>query len=258
MLRYSLIALAFALSAVPMLASAEDSIATVNGKTIPKSRADALVAAQAASGQADTPELRKMVREELIRREILTQEALKNGVDKKPEILPQLMLARQGVLIQAYVGSYVRAHPITDDVLKKEYDAVKATLGDKEYKVRHILVKTQEEANDIIAKLNKGEKFEDLAKLSLDPSKDRGGELGWAAPSNFVKPFSAAMVKLEKGKYTEAPVQSEYGFHIIQVDDTRDLKLPAFDEAKAQIAQHMQQQLVEKHINELLSKSTVK
>lgn len=259
MLRCSLIALAFALSAAPVLAKDEaDTIAVVNGKAIPKSRADALVAAQAASGQADSPELRKMVREELIRREVLSQEALKNGFDKKPEILPQLMLARQGVLIQAYVGSYVRAHPITEETLRKEYDAVKVQLGNKEYKVRHILVKTQEEANDIIAKLNKGEKFEDLAKQSLDPSKDRGGDLGWAAPSNFVKPFSEAMVKLEKGKHTETPVQSEYGFHVIQVDDTRELKLPAFEEAKAQIAQHQQQQLVEKHIAELMSKSTVK
>ena len=259
MLRCSLVALALSLSAGPVLAKGEaDTIATVNGKAIPKSRADALVAAQAGSGQADTPELRKMVHDELVRREVLSQEAMKDGFDRKPEVIPQLTLARQGVLIQAYVGSYVRAHPVTDEQIRKEYDAVKAQLGNKEYKVRHILVKTQEEANDIIARLKKGEKFEDLAKLSIDPSKERGGELGWTAPSNFVKPFAEAMLKLEKGKYTDAPVQSEYGFHIIQIDDIRDLKLPAFEEAKAQIAQHMQQQMVEKHIGELLAKSTVK
>lgn len=259
MFRRSLVAIAIALCAGSAFAKGDaDVIATVNGKTIPKSRADALVAAQASSGQADTPELRKMVREELIRREVLTQEAIKNGYEQRPDVAPQLMLARQGVLIQAYVGNYVRQHPITDEQIKKEYDAVKATLGDKEYKVRHILVKTQEEAKDIITRLGMGEKFEELAKLSLDPSKERGGDLGWTAPANFVKPFSDAMVKLEKGKFTTTPVESEYGFHVIQVDDVRDLKLPPLEEAKAQIGQHMQQQLVEKHIAELLSKSTIK
>ncbi|HQW21526.1 MAG TPA: peptidylprolyl isomerase, partial [Rhodocyclaceae bacterium] len=154
MLRCSLVALALSLSAVPVLAKGEaDTIATVNGKAIPKSRADALVAAQAGSGQADSPELRKMVHDELVRREVLSQEAVKDGFDRKPEVIPQLTLARQGVLIQAYVGNYVRAHPVTDEQIRKEYDAVKAQLGDKEYKVRHILVKTQEEANDIIARL---------------------------------------------------------------------------------------------------------
>lgn len=259
MFRRSLVALAIALCAGSALAKGEaDAIATVNGKAIPKSRVDALVAAQASNGQADTPELRKMVREELIRREVLTQEAIKNGFEQRPDVAPQLMLARQGVLIQAYVGNYVHQHPITDEQIRKEYDAVKVTLGNKEYKVRHILIKTQDEAKDIITRLGMGEKFEDLAKLSLDPSKDRGGDLGWTAPANFVKPFAEAMVKLEKGKYTAAPVQSEYGFHVIQVDDERELKLPSFEEAKAQIAQHMQQQLVEKHIGELLSKSAIK
>ena len=263
LLRSSLFALAATLSVAPMIATdafaqAADTIATVNGKAIPKSRADALVSAQAAQGQADTPELRKMVREELIRREILSQESAKAGYEKNPAVLPQLMLARQSVLINAYVGDYVKKHPVSEDALKKEYETIKLQLGDKEYKVRHILVEKEDEAKDIIAKLQKGDKFEELAKQSKDPgSRERGGELGWAAPSNYVKPFSAAMTKLEKGKFTDAPVKSDFGYHVIMLDDTRELKLPSFDEAKPQLAQRMQQQVVEKHIAELLGKAKV-
>lgn len=263
LLRSSVFALAAALSVAPLLATdalaqAGDTIATVNGKAIPKSRADALVAAQAAQGQPDSPELRKMVREELVRREVLAQESAKQGFEKNPQVLPQLMLARQSVLINAYVGDYVRKHPVSEEQLKKEYDTIKLGLGDKEYKVRHILVEKEDEAKDIIAKLQKGEKFEDLAKASKDPgSRERGGELGWAAPSNYVKPFSAAMIKLEKGKYTETPVKSDFGYHVIMLDDTRELKLPSFEEAKPQLGQRMQQQLVEKHIAELLSKAKI-
>lgn len=263
LLRSSLIVLAAILSVAPVLAkdvaANSDIIATVNGKTIPKIRADALVAAQAGQGQPDSPELRKMVREELIRRELLFQESVAKGFEKKPEVLPQLMLARQGVLINAYVGDYVRNHPVTDETLKKEYETIKLQLGNKEYKVRHILVEKEDEAKDIIAKLQKGEKFEDLAKQSKDPgSRERGGDLGWAAPSNFVKSFSAAMIALEKGKFTEAPIKSDFGYHVIMLDDTRELKLPTFEEAKPQLAQRLQQQVVEKHITELRAKASIK
>lgn len=263
MLRSSVIALAAVLSVAPMqLAHAApqtaDTIATVNGKAVPKSRADALIAAQAAQGQPDSPELRKMVREELIRREILSQEATKEGYEKNPKVLPQLMLARQSVLINAYIGDYVQKHPVSDDLLKKEYETIKLGLGDKEYKVRHILVDKEEDAKNIITKLDKGEKFEELAKASKDPgSRENGGELGWATPSNYVKPFSDAMIKLEKGKITETPVKSNYGYHVILLEDTRELKLPSFEEAKPQLAQRMQQQIVDKLIGELAKKAKV-
>ncbi len=263
LLRSSVFALAAALSVAPALAAnapaaSNDTIATVNGKAIPKSRADALISAQTAQGQPDSPELRKMVRDELIRREVLSQESAKLGYEKNPQVLPQLMLARQSVLINALIGDYVRKHPVSDEVLKKEYETIKLQLGDKEYKVRHILVDKEDDAKDIITKLDKGEKFDDLAKASKDPgSRDRGGELGWATPSNYVKPFSEAMVKLEKGKFTESPIKSDFGYHVILLEDTRELKLPSFDEAKPQLAQRMQQQIVEKLIGELVSKAKV-
>ncbi|OIQ99213.1 putative parvulin-type peptidyl-prolyl cis-trans isomerase precursor [mine drainage metagenome] len=260
LIRSSLVALAAILAIAPVLAK-EDSgkaIATVNGKAIPKNRADALVAAQTAQGQADTPELRKAVREELIRREILAQEAVKKGFEKKPLIQGEMELARQSVLINAYMQDYVKNHPIGEDAIKKEYAAIKAQLGDKEYKARHILVGTEAEAKDIIAKLNKGEKFADLAKLSKDPgSKERGGDLGWATPSSYVKPFADALVKLQKGKFTETPVKTDFGYHVIMLDDTRELKLPSLEEAKPKLVQRLQQQMIEKHLLDLRNKAKV-
>jgi peptidyl-prolyl cis-trans isomerase C len=261
----ALTALVLALAAAPAFAKGkkteaadEDGVAVVNGKTIPAIRANALMAAQLAQGQKDSPELRNAVREEVVRREILAQAAQKQGLDKKPEVQGQMDLARQGVLIGAYLNAYVSAHPVTDEAIKKEYDGIRATLGDKEYKARHILVGTEDEAKAIIDKLMKGEKFDELAKQSKDPgSKDRGGELGWASPSSYVKPFSEAMVKLAVGKFTEAPVKSDFGYHVIMLDDVRELKAPALDEVKGQIAQRLQQRMVEQHIAELRSKAKV-
>lgn len=258
-----LLAFAVSVSAAPAFAQKKDkaesaTFATVNGKAIPKNRADALIAGQAAQGQPDSPELRKAVAEELVRREVLTQESIKKGFDKKSDVQGQLELARQGVLIGAYLNDYVRTHPVTEDQIKKEYEDIKAKLGSKEYKARHILVEKEDEAKAIIEKLKKGEKIEDLAKDSKDPgSKDRGGDLGWANPASFVPPFSAAMTKLEKGKFTEAPVKSDFGWHVIQLEDTRELKIPGFDEAKAQISQQLTQRMVQKHIEDIRAKAKV-
>jgi peptidyl-prolyl cis-trans isomerase C len=266
LLSSSLIALAAALVTLPAVAAEEDakpaasvkSVAKVNGKPIPANRAEVLLANQIAQGQAKTPELEAAVREELVRREVLSQEAVKKGIDKKSDVQAQIDLARQGVLIGAYLNEYARNLKITDDDVKKEYDGIKSALGDKEYKARHILVEKEGEAKDIIEKLKKGEKFEELAKVSKDPgSKDRGGELGWANKASYVPEFSAAMAKLVKGKYTEAPVQSNFGWHIIQLDDVRELSAPPFDDVKPQIVQRMRQQAVEKHILELRAQAKV-
>ncbi|MDP1957461.1 MAG: peptidylprolyl isomerase [Rhodocyclaceae bacterium] len=233
-------------------------VATVNGKAIPVSRADLLLAGQIAQGQANTPELQAAVREELVRREILSQEAVKKGVGKKVEVQNQLELARQGVLIGAYLNDFATALKFSDADVKKEYETIRATLGEKEYKARHILVDSEDEAKGIIAKLKKGERFDDLAKASKDPgSKERGGDLGWANQATYVPAFSAALVKLEKGKYTEAPVQSNFGWHVIQLDDSRELNAPAFDEVKPQILQGMRQRAVEKHILDLRGKAKI-
>lgn len=232
--------------------------ATVNGTAIPASRAEAMLNEQRAQGAQDSPQLNDAVREELVRREVLSQEATKKGLEKKSDVQAQMDLAKQAILIRAYLQDYVKTHPVTDADIRKEYDTIKSRMGEKEYKPRHILVETEDQAKAIIAKLQSGSKFEDLAKESRDPgSKDKGGELGWSNPGMFVQPFSDAMVKLEKGKFTTTPVKSDFGYHVILLEDVRDLKAPSFDEVKPQLQQRLQQQKVEAHILELREKAKV-
>lgn len=242
--------------AIPAFAQ---TVATVNGTAIPQARADVMIAEQKTQGAPDSDQLRNAVKEELVRREVLAQEARKKGLEKSGSVTAQIELARQAVLIRAYLQDYVKAHPVTDADIKAEYEKIKSQLGDKEYKARHILVEKEEDAKTIIAKLDKGEKFDELAKQSKDPgSKDKGGDLGWANPAGFVKPFSEALTKLEKGKYSATPVKTEFGYHVIKVEDSRALKAPAFDEVKPQLKQRLEQQGVERHIAELRSKAAVK
>ena len=181
-------------------------------------------------------------------------------MDRDAAMKTQMQVASESVLIRAYLADYMSSHPISDDVLKKEYDTIKAGLGDKEYRARHILVEKKEDAEGIIKQLQAGGKFDELAKAnSKDPgSKENGGDLDWAVPSNYVKPFADAMMALEKGKYTPTPVQSPFGYHIIQLDDTREAKAPAFEEVKPQLAQRLQGQVIEKHLIELRTKAGIK
>jgi peptidyl-prolyl cis-trans isomerase C len=240
------------------LAQASAKVATVNGVAIPKSRVDAVVRAQAAQGQQDTPELRAAIRDRLITLEVVAQEANHKGLGKSADTVSQIELARVNILAQAYRADFLKGHPVSDDVLKAEFEKIKSQMGDKEYKARHILVENEAEAKDIIVKLKKGEKFEELAKASKDPgSKDRGGDLDWNQPGGFVKPFSDAMVKLEKGKYTETPVQSQFGWHVIQLDDTRAAKFPDFNEIKPGLQQRMQEGMFEKAVADLRAKAKV-
>lgn len=246
--------------AAPAAASSEGGVlVTVNGKGIPQGRADVMIKNQLAQGQQDGEQLRTAVREELIRREVLTQAATAKGLDKNASLMNQAELAKQAVLIQAYLQDYMRTHPVSEEAIKAEYEKIKVGLGNKEYKARHILVKTEEKAKEIIGKLQAGEKFEDLAKDSEDPgSKDRGGDLGWSAPAQYVKPFSDALVKLEKGKFTPQPIRSDFGYHVIKLEDVRDLKLPSYEEAKPQIAQRLEQQTIATHVNDLRQKASIK
>jgi peptidyl-prolyl cis-trans isomerase C len=222
----------------------------------PKVYFDFLLKERLAQGQPDTPELRNAIREELNTRELLVREAKKKGMDKNPDVKNQTDLAAQTVLVRAYVADWVKANPIPEAALRKEYEAIKTQMGDKEYKVRHILVEKEDEAKEIIAALQKGEKFEKLAERSKDTgSKANGGELDWNAPGNFVKPFSEAMVKLPKGKFTAQPVQTQFGWHVIEVTDIRDAKIPSFDEVKPQLQQRMQGQYLDSYFKELRAKS---
>jgi len=217
---------------------------------------DFMLKQRTAQGQPDSPELRAAVRDELNTRELLVREAKKQGLEKNPAVKTEMDLTSQTVLVRAYMADYIKAHPVSDDQLHKEYDTIKSQIGDKEYKVRHILLEKEDEAKDVIAALQKGEKFEKLAERSKDTgSKANGGDLDWNAPANFVKPFSDAMVGLQKGKFTTTPVQTQFGWHVIQLDDVRAAKVPGFDEVKPQLAQRAQGQVVEQYLRELRSKN---
>src|SRR5450830_908684 len=242
--------------AVPVFAQ---NIAVVNGKPIPSSRVDAVVKQVVAQGQQpDSPQLRDAIKKDLIGREVLVQEAESKGFGKDAAVKQQIESARQAIVINALVGDYLKKNPVSDADIKAEYDRFVAQTGDKEYHVRHILVGTEAEAKDIIAKLKSGAKFEDLAKQSKDAgSADNGGDLDWAAPSSFPKVFSDALVKLQKGQITETPVQTANGFHIIKLDDTRAAKLPTLEELKPQIAESLQQKKLQAYQEELIKKAKI-
>ena len=240
-------------------AAAPANIAKVNGVAVPKARADMLMQQQQSRGMQDTDQTRAMVREELINREIIAQEANRSGFLKKPELQAELDLARQQIIVNAYLRDWVGRNPITDADVQKEYERAKAQTGGKEYRARHILVESEAEAQGVIAELKKGGKFEELAaKSSKDTgSKERGGDLDWNVPGAFDKQFSDAMVKLEKGKTTETPVRTRFGFHVIRLDDVRQTQFPALADVRQRIQQQLVQNKVEGLVKGLRSKAKV-
>ena len=246
-----------ALSAAPAFAQ---NAATVNGKPIPSSKIDLIVKQVVAQGkQTDSPQLREAIKRDLINREVLIQEADKQGFGTRPEVKAALDNARQSIIINALLADYVRKNPVKDADMKAEYDRYKAQAGDKEYRARHILVPTEEEAKGVIAKLKTGSKFEDLAKAqSKDGSAANGGDLDFASPGSYVPEFSKAMVELKKGAVTEVPVKTQYGYHVIKLEDTRPAKVPPFEEVKQQVAESMQQRKLQQFREELMKKATIK
>lgn len=245
----------FVSAALPAMAQ---NLAVVNGKPVPSSRADIMVKQMAAQGQQDTPELRAMVKDELINREILIQEADKLGLGTQAEVKAQVEIARQSILIRALVADFLKKNPVKDADIKAEYDRFKAQASDKEYHARHILVEKEDEAKAIIAKLKGGAKFEDLAKQSKDPgSAANGGDLDWAAPAAFVKPFSDAMISLQKGQLYETPVKTQFGYHVIKLDDVRTAKIPTLEEVKPQISEGLQQKKLQAFQQQLRAKAKI-
>jgi len=234
-------------------------VAVVNGVAIPQSLADYMLAEQKRNGGQETPEIKAAIRDRLITGEIMAQEARKKGLDKLPATATQIELSRMDILTRATVEDYMKSHQITDADLKSEYDRIKATITGNEYKSRHILLEKQEDARKIIARLKKGEKFEELAKLSIDQgSRNNGGELGWSLPTAFVSSFANAMTGLKIGKITEEPVQTQFGWHIIRLDDVRAIKAPTFEESKEQLRGRLQQAKSQKLIMDLKSKASIK
>ena len=255
-LRVAKLAAAFLLPAASAVLA--QNAAVVNNKPIPTSKVDEFVSALVAQGRPDTPELRAAVREELIARELFVQEAERKGLTRNSDVQRQLEAVRQDILIRGLIRDYLNEHPVTDAEVAAEYKRLEEGATDKEYRARHILVDSEDEAKAIVAELGKGTAFEELAKKSKDTgSAQQGGDLDWNTPETFVKEFSDAMVGLEKGKYTTAPVKSQFGWHVIRLDDVRQAKAPPLEQVQPQIRQELERNRVQRLQQELREKAKV-
>ena len=249
-----------ALLSLPLAAQAQN-IAIVNGKAVPKARVDAFIkqiqAQAAAQNQQLPPDIEQRVRDKIVMDEIFSQEAEKRGLAATPEYKQQMEQARQAVLLQALFAEYAKKNAVSDADIQAEYEKFKAQSSGTEYRARHILVEKEDEAKALIAQIKGGANFEELAKKnSKDPgSGANGGDLDFAAAGSYVPEFSQAMVALKKGEMTQEPVKSQFGYHIIRLDDTRQAQLPPLEEVKPQIKQRLEQQKLAAFRDEVRAKA---
>jgi len=246
------------LAALSLGHAADGNIAVVNGVPVSEARVDYIVKTQIQQGQKDSPELRKNVADVLITREVLTQEAIKKGFDKDPAVVTQMDMAKQEFLIRAYFEDFIKRNPVSDEEITAEYEKIKAAQGGtdrKEYRAAHILLKDEKQANAVLAQINKanGKNFAQLAKAKSEDtgSKKLGGDLDWSDGSNYVKEFSDAMMKLNKGEWTKKPVKTKFGYHIILLEDVRPVQFPPLEQVKDRISQQMLAQKRDKEIEAL-------
>ncbi len=249
-----------AASAASSAKAGEPPVATVNGTPISKSRIDMLIQQGAGQGQPDSPDARKAILDQLTMQMVIAEEAVKKGLDKAPDVTEKLEVIKQSILANAYVQDYIKTNPVTEEALKAEYERIKATITGTEYKARHILVEKEAEAKDIIAKLKKDAGA--FAKLAKEKSKDpgsgaRGGDLGWFDVSRMVPEFGAAVSKLEKGAITPEPVKTQFGYHVIQLEDSKPVEPPPFEEVKPMLSQQLQQQNLKKQLDDLKAKAKI-
>lgn len=258
LIKHLLIA-ATALSLLPLSAMAEGTAATVNGKVIKQSLVDYIVKDANDRGQKVDDNVRDIILNKLISSELILQEAQRTGLDKSPDYLAKEELARRELLVNSFLQDFIKKNPVSEADTKAAYEKYKAELGDKEYSAKHILVGTEAEAKDVIAQLGKGADFAKLAKeKSKDPgSKDKGGDLGWFSLGGMVKPFGDAVAGLKKGTITQTPVQTQFGWHVIKLDDVRDAQPPAYDKVKEGLQKQLQQRDLEKLLTDLRSKAKI-
>ena len=228
--------------------------ATVNGIAISQSTVDMIARQGAGSGRPDTPEARKNIIDQLALQMVAADEAVKKGLDKTPEVADQIAMMKQSILANAYVADLVKNGAVTDEQVKAEYERIKSTITGNEYKARHILVEKESDARDIIARLKKDPGA--FAKLAMEKSKDqgskaKGGDLGWFDTSRMVPEFGAAVSKLDKGKFTQEPVKTQFGYHVILLEDSKPIEAPPLEEVKPQLTQQLQQQNVKKQLDAL-------
>lgn len=235
-------------------------VALVNGQPITQQMFDAFARERQGQQSAGNPQQeRSAIIDTLVNLRLLAQEAVKQGLDKNPEMVAEMKNDRISLLARAVIQQQLKDHPLTDESLKKEYDARIQKMSMKEYKARHILTTTETEAQAVIAQLNKGANFATLAKeKSIDTSSaQNGGELGWFSPDQMVKPFAEAVEKLKKGSYTQTPVHTQYGWHVILLQDVRAVQPPPFDEVKDQVRSIMQNRIIGEYIDGLRKKAKI-
>jgi len=230
------------------------AVATVNGIAISQQTVDMIAKQGAGAGRPDTPESRKAIIDQLALQMVVADEAIKKGLDKTPEVAEQVEAMKQSILARAYVQDFIKNNAVTDDMMKSEYERIRATITGTEYKARHILVEKESEARDIIARLRKEPAA--FAKLAKERSKDsrsgaNGGDLGWFDLSRMVPEFGAAVSKLEKGKFTQEPVKTQFGYHVILLEDSKPIEAPPMEEVKPQLTQQLQQQNLKKQLDAL-------
>lgn len=247
------------MSLVPGAQAADGIAATVNGKNIKQSLVDYIIKDANDRGQKVDDNVRDVIISKLISSELILQEAQRVGLDKTPEFLAKEELARRELLVNSFLQDFVKKNTIAEADIKAAYDKYKSEMGDKEYSAKHILVSTEAEAKEIIAQLGKGGDFAKIAKeKSKDPgSKEKGGDLGWFSPGGMVKPFADAVAGLKKGGLTQAPVQTQFGWHVIKLDDVRDAQPPAYDKVKDALQKQLQQKELEKLLNDLRAKAKI-
>jgi peptidyl-prolyl cis-trans isomerase C len=237
----------------------DNAAATVNNVQLPKSQLELMVNTFVAQGAKDGDELRKQLTEELIAREAVAQEAIKLRLDKSPEVIAALANAKRDLLVNAFQVDYAAKHPVSDVDVRTLYEQQKQEAGDKEYRVRHVLVRTEVEAKEILTSLEKGTKLEVLAREnSLDSSsRATGGDIGWQVPVMLVPSVRETIKKLDKGQ-TSDPVQSQFGWHVVRVDDVRSFEFPALDNVKSSLQLQLQRQSALRAIGEIRSNAQVK
>jgi peptidyl-prolyl cis-trans isomerase C len=256
-LRAAVVAAAFAVGTLAPPAASAQNVAIVNGKPVPKSRLDALIKQANRAGQQVAPEMMQQARDQVVLREIFAQEATRLGLAASADYREAMEIARQSILIRELFEDFKKKNPVGDEEAKAEYDKFKAQASGTEYRARHILVEKEEEATALIKQIKAGGKFDELAKKhSKDTgSGEKGGDLDFAKPDNYVPEFGKAMVALKKGEMTEAPVKSQFGWHIILLEDTREAPFPGFDDVKGQLKQRLEQQKMQRYQEELRAKA---
>lgn len=237
----------------------EAIIAEVNGKKITEDSLKRYIRSRNLPAGGASPQQRTALIEELINREVIYQDAVALGVDKTPEIKAAIEFQRVNIIAGTMINRSSDRFSVSEADMKKEYEARKGELGGKELKARHILVTSEKAAKDIINKLDNGGDFSSLAgKHSTGPSAVNGGDLGWFKTDQMVKEFSLAADKLKKGTYTKNPVKTQYGWHIILLEDRRSVEAPSYEAVKKQIRVGLQGKLLEKYIADLRKKATIK